>query len=68
MDKALIDQALRLNASEKLALIDALNLSLDKSDPAVDQAWRDVASQRYRSVIGGEAELIPVSKVFDNYR
>ena len=68
MNTALIDQAMQLNASEKLTLIEALYQSLDKPDPEVDRAWREVAAQRHASVERGEAKLIPASEVFGKYQ
>ena len=68
MDKALIDQAMQLNASGKLTLIEMLDHSLDKPDPEVDRAWRDVATQRQDAVLRGRAQLIPGSEVLAHYR
>lgn len=68
MNKALIDQAMQLNASEKLALIEVLYHSLDKPDPEVDRAWLEVATQRQASVMRGEAKLIPAAEVFGKYQ
>jgi predicted nucleic acid-binding protein len=68
MDKTLLEEVLMLNASEKLALIEVLYESLDKSDPEVDKAWLDVAAERQAAVLKGEARLISSDEVFGKYR
>jgi len=68
MDKALLEEVLILNASEKLALIDALYESLDKPDPEVDKAWLEVAAERQAAVLKGEAKFISLDEVFGKYR
>lgn len=68
MDKALLEEVLILNATDKLALIDALYESLDKSDPEVDKAWLEVAAERQAAVLKGDAKLITSDEVFGKYR
>jgi len=68
VDKMLLEEVLMLNASEKLALIEVLYESLDKSDPEVDKAWLNVAAERQAAVLNGDARLISSDEVFGKYR
>jgi len=68
MDKLLVDNALRLDDSDKLSLIEELYRSLDKPDPEVDEAWLNEAKKRLQAVREGKARLIPMSEVFGKYQ
>jgi putative addiction module component (TIGR02574 family) len=68
MDKLLIDNVLRLDAGDRLQLIDVLIQSLDEPDAAIEKAWLDEAVRRSDEIDAGTATLIDGEKVFERYR
>lgn len=68
MDKSLLDEALNLEDSEKLALIDELYNSLDKPDPEIEDAWLKEAIARREAYLNGKARLVPMDEVFGKYQ
>ena len=44
--KAILDQALKLPANDRAALVENLILSLDKPDPSLDAQWLKEAEDR----------------------
>jgi putative addiction module component (TIGR02574 family) len=59
-----IEQALKLKASERFALIQALQESLDKSDPEIDRIWLEEAQRRLQAHREGRLAAIPMEEVF----
>jgi len=59
-----IEQALKLNASERLALVEMLQESLDKSDPEIDRIWLEEAQRRLQAYREGRLAAIPMEEVF----
>lgn len=68
MDKSLLDKALNLEDSEKLALIDELYDSLDRPDPEIEDAWLKEAIARREAHLRGKAKLVPMEEVFGKYQ
>lgn len=66
--KSLIDQALKLTASERAAVAERLLASLDVPDPAIDAAWAHEANARVEAHDRGEIESVPAEDVFAKYR
>ncbi|HET7611408.1 MAG TPA: addiction module protein [Rhodanobacteraceae bacterium] len=66
--KSLIDQALKLKASERAAVAERLLASLDVPDPAIDAAWAHEANARVEAHDRGEIESVPAEDVFAKYR
>jgi putative addiction module component (TIGR02574 family) len=59
-----IEQALKLKASERFALIQALQESLDKSDAEIDRIWLEEAHRRLQAHREGRLASIPMEEVF----
>jgi putative addiction module component (TIGR02574 family) len=66
--KSLIDQALKLKASERAAVAERLLASLDVPDPAIDAAWAHEANARVEAHDRGDIESVPAEDVFAKYR
>jgi putative addiction module component (TIGR02574 family) len=65
---AVIDQALKLKASERAAIAERLLLSLDAPDPEIDAAWAREANARIEAHDRGEIESVPAEDVFAKYK
>jgi putative addiction module component (TIGR02574 family) len=59
-----IEQALKLKAAERFALIEMLQESLDKSDPEIDRIWLEEAQRRLQAYREGKLAAIPMAEVF----
>lgn len=59
-----IEQALKLKAAERLALIEMLQESLDKSDPEIDRIWLEEAQRRLQAYREGKLAAISMEEVF----
>ena len=62
--RELLEQANKLNPSERLELVDALLLSIDHPDPAIEGIWLEEAEWRLAAHRAGTAPGIPFEKVF----
>jgi putative addiction module component (TIGR02574 family) len=63
--KSILDQALRLPANDRAALVETLILSLDKPDPQLDAQWLAEAEDRLAAYRSGELEAVDAEKVLD---
>ena len=59
-----IEQALKLKAAERFALIEMLQESLDKSDPEIDRIWLEEAQRRLQAYREGKLAAVPMEEVF----
>lgn len=57
--RELIEQALKLDPSERLELIDRVLHSLDQPDPAIDRMWIEEAERRLTDYRAGKVRGIP---------
>ena len=64
---AVIDQALKLKASERAAIAERLLLSLDVPDPEIDAAWAREANARVEAHDRGEIASVAAEDVFAKY-
>ncbi len=62
--KAILDQALKLPANDRAALVENLILSLDKPDPSLDAQWLKEAEDRLAAYHSGELEAVDAEQVF----
>ncbi|MDP2834520.1 MAG: addiction module protein [Pseudomonadota bacterium] len=60
----IIEQALKLKASERSLLIDLLHRSLDKPDPEIDRVWREEAMRRVTAYDEGRLECVSMEEAF----
>lgn len=54
--------------SEKIALVDAILMQLDKPDPEIDRIWADEARKRWQAYKSGKIETVTYEQVMDKYR
>ena len=59
-----IEQALKLKASERYFLLEMLHQSLDKPDPKIDHIWREEAMRRVKAYDEGELAAVSMEEVF----
>jgi putative addiction module component (TIGR02574 family) len=64
---ALIEEATRLPAAERLELVDRILESLDETDPALDRLWAREAAERLASYRRGEITAVPLAQVLARY-
>jgi len=62
--KSILDQALKLPANDRAALVDTLILSLDKPDPTLDAQWLKEAEDRLAAYHSGQLDAIDAEEVF----
>jgi putative addiction module component (TIGR02574 family) len=62
--KTVMDQALKLPANDRAALVETLILSLDKPDPALDAEWIREAEDRLAAYQSGELAAVDADDVF----
>jgi putative addiction module component (TIGR02574 family) len=59
-----IEQALKLPAAERYALLELLHHSLDKPDPEIDQVWQQEALRRLNAYDDGRLECVSLEQAF----
>lgn len=59
-----IEQALKLKASERYLLLEMLHQSLDKPDPEIDHIWREEAMRRVKAYDEGKLAAVSMEEVF----
>jgi putative addiction module component (TIGR02574 family) len=62
--KTVLDQALKLPANDRAALVDTLTSSLDKPDQTVDAKWVKEAEDRLAAYRAGELRAVDAEQVF----
>jgi len=62
--KAVLDQALKLPANDRAALVETLIHSLDKPDRALDAEWLKEAENRLLAYQTGELAALDAEEVF----
>jgi putative addiction module component (TIGR02574 family) len=60
----IIEQALKLKASERYMLLEMLHQSLDKPDPEIDRIWREEALRRVKAYDEGKLSSVSMEEVF----
>lgn len=61
--RELLEQALRLDPTERLELVDQVLHSLDRPDPTVDRIWIEEAERRLTAYRAGRVRGIPAEDV-----
>lgn len=62
--KNVMDQALKLPANDRAALVETLILSLDKPDPTLDADWLREAEDRLSAYHSGALDAVDADEVF----
>ena len=60
----IVAQALKLKVSERFALLEILQQSLNKSDPEIDKIWQEEALRRLQAYREGRLEVVSMEEVF----
>lgn len=68
LSKDIVTAVLRLPATERAALVDALLQSLDKPDPKIEALWAKDAEERLTAYDRGEIEAVDAEEVFAEIR
>ena len=66
--KVVLKEALNLPPIERAALVDQLLASLDKSDEAVDEVWREEIAARLRAYRSGTTATVSAEDILAEYR
>ncbi len=61
--RELLEQALKLDPSERLELVDGVLHSLDRPDPAIDQVWLEEAERRLTLYRAGKVRGIAAEDI-----
>lgn len=61
--RELIEQALKLNPTERLELVDQVLHSLDQPDPTIDRIWIEEAERRLAEYRAGKTRGVPAEDV-----
>ena len=65
--KSILDQALKLPANDRAALVENLILSLGKPDPSLDAQWLKEAEDRLAAYQSGELAAVDAEQVFGEF-
>ena len=60
----ILEQSLKLKASERYMLLEILHQSLDKSDPEINRVWRDEVMRRVKAYDDGKLAIVSMEEVF----
>lgn len=66
--QTIIQDAVALPVTERTIVVDTLLQSLNSFDPAIDQAWLNIAEQRYSELANSTVDGIPADEVFTHVR
>ena len=65
---SILNQALKLSASERVDVVEKLLSSLDIPDTNIDTIWAKEADARIDAYDKGNIEAVSAAKVFEKYR
>jgi len=54
--------------TEKIELVDAILMQLDRPDPEVDRVWADEARKRWQAYKMGKLEAVAYEQIMEKYR
>lgn len=64
----LLEKALLLPENDRAQMADELLKSLSKSDPEIDDLWKQEAEDRVRAYEKGEIKAVSVEEVISKYK
>lgn len=62
--RELLEQALKLDPTERLDLVDGVLHSLDRPDPTIDRIWIEEAERRLAAYRAGKVRGVPAEDIF----
>ncbi len=65
--KILAEKALELSPVERIQLVEAILISLDNPDPAIDKIWIEEAEKRYLAFKEGKLKATSWEKIKQRY-
>lgn len=68
VNQAIMEQASKLSAIEKVELIQALLASVDKPDPAIDSLWEKESESRLAAYKCGDIHSLSLNQVLEKHR
>ena len=66
--KSILKEALHLNPSERLNLVEYLVNSLDKPDKEVEKAWSNEAEKRFKAYKAGKVKTYDLREIAKRYK
>ena len=60
----IIEQALKLKASDRYLLLEMLHESLDKPDPEINKVWQEEVLRRVQAIDEGRLTTVSMEEVF----
>ena len=63
MDRTLVESVLQLTPAERMRLLDAIYVSLERPDTTIDEIWYDEAERRLAAFKAGKTKGIPADQV-----
>lgn len=63
MDKAMIESVLRLKPAERMQLLNAIYMSLERPDASIDEIWYDEAEKRLAAYKAGKVAGVRAESV-----
>ena len=64
----IIEKAKRLSDLDKLALIEELEVQLDRPDPEIERVWADEAEKRLKMYREGKLKTVSFEEIMGKYR
>jgi putative addiction module component (TIGR02574 family) len=64
---AIVAEAERLPASDRIRLVEQLLVTLDKPDPKIDNAWAVESERRLDAYLAGGSEAVDAADVLAKY-
>jgi putative addiction module component (TIGR02574 family) len=62
--KEILQEALKLKAPERAAIVEGLLESLDEPDKSLDEIWAEEAQKRLKAYREGRLEGVPMEEIF----
>lgn len=60
----IVQEALRLPASQRFEILELITRSLDKPDPEIDRLWAEEAMRRLATLRAGHSKTYSMDEVF----
>ena len=68
ISRELAEKIKTLPDTEKIELVDAILMQLDRPDPEIDHVWADEARKRWQAYKAGKLEAVAYERVMEKYR
>ena len=65
--RELLEEARKLDPTERFELVDAVLQSLDRPDPEIDRVWLEEAERRLAAHRAGKVRGVPAEEIFGTF-